>query len=68
MNTRILRYSDLETQLGMNRVTIWRRTKTDPTFPRPIRLGSARSSAVGFLAEEIETWIAQQAATARVTR
>jgi prophage regulatory protein len=68
MNTRILRYSDLETQLGMNRVTIWRRTKTDLTFPQPIRLGNARNAAVGFLAEEIETWIAQQASNARVTR
>lgn len=68
MNTRILRYSDLEAQLRMNRVTIWRRTKTDPTFPRPIRLGNSRNSALGFLADEVEEWIAQQAATARVTR
>jgi len=62
MTKRILRYSDLETQLGMNRVTIWRRTKTDPTFPRPIRLGNSRNSALGFLTEEIEAWITQQAA------
>lgn len=68
MNTRILRYSELEAQLGMNRVTIWRRTKTDPTFPRPIRLGNSRNSALGFLADEVEEWIAQQATTARVTR
>ena len=68
MKNRILRYSDLETQLGMNRVTIWRRTRTDPTFPRPIRLGNSRNAAIGFLAEEIEAWIAQQAATARVER
>lgn len=69
MNKRILRYSDLEDQLGMNRVTIWRRTRTDPTFPRPIRLGNnSRSAAIGFLADEVEAWIAQQAATARVSR
>jgi len=70
MTARILRYSDLETQLGMNRVTIWRRTRTDPTFPRPIRLGNAgsRNAAIGFLAEEVEAWIALQAATARVER
>ena len=68
MTARILRYSDLETQLGMNRVTIWRRTRTDPTFPRPIRLGNSRNAAIGFLAEEVEAWIAQQAATARVER
>ena len=70
MKNRILRYSDLETQLGMNRVTIWRRTRTDPTFPRPIRLGNSgsRNAAIGFLAEEVEAWIALQAATARVGR
>ena len=61
MKSQILRYSDLEGQLGMNRITIWRRTKADPTFPRPIRLGGGRAAAVGFLAEEIEIWIAQQA-------
>lgn len=63
MTLRILRYGDLENQLGMNRITIWRRTKTDPTFPRPIRLGNARTAAVGFIAEEIEAWIARQANT-----
>ena len=64
MKNRILRYSDLETQLGMNCVTIWRRTRTDPTFPRPIRLGNSgsRNAAIGFLAEEVEAWIALQAA------
>lgn len=66
MTARILRYADLERQLGMNRITIWRRTKSDPTFPRPIRLGGSRTAAVGFLADEIEAWIAQQA-TARLT-
>ncbi|WP_310031714.1 AlpA family phage regulatory protein [Achromobacter deleyi] len=68
MNARILRYSDVEILLGVNRVTIWRRVKTDPTFPRPIRLGSARNCALGFLQSEIDAWIEQQAATARVPR
>ncbi|MCW2312059.1 helix-turn-helix transcriptional regulator [Rhodoferax antarcticus] len=66
MAAQILRYADLEHQLGMNRITIWRRTKNDPTFPRPIRLGGGRTAAVGFLAAEVEAWIEQQA-IARVT-
>jgi prophage regulatory protein len=60
MKARILRYSDLEMQLGINRVTIWRRTKTDPTFPQPIRLGNSKNAALGFLTEEVEAWIARQ--------
>jgi prophage regulatory protein len=68
MKNRILRYSDLETQLGMNRVTIWRRTRTDPTFPRPIRLGNSLATRPSVFAEEVEAWIALQAATARVER
>jgi prophage regulatory protein len=62
MKARILRYSDLEIQLGINRITIWRRTKSDPTFPRPIRLGSGKSKngATGFLAEEVDAWIEKQ--------
>jgi len=60
MKAHILRYSDLEMQLGINRVTIWRRTKTDPTFPQPIRLGNSKNAALGFLTEEVEAWIARQ--------
>lgn len=61
MKARILRYSDLELQLGIKRITIWRRTKSDPTFPKPVRLGKSKNAALGFLAEEIEAWIEQQA-------
>ncbi|TFW30757.1 helix-turn-helix transcriptional regulator [Massilia horti] len=63
MTARILRYSDLEVQLGLDRITIWRRMKCAPTFPRPIPLANGkRTTAVGFLADEVEAWIAQQAA------
>jgi len=62
MKFRIRRYADLESELRMNRTTIWRRTKSDPTFPKPIRLGNSSNSAMGFLADEIEAWVTQQAA------
>lgn len=61
MPVRILRYADLEDQLGINRITIWRKTKTDPTFPKPIRLGGRTGrGAVGFLSDEVEAWLALQ--------
>lgn len=60
MKLRILRYSDLEVRLGLSRVTIWRRVRADPTFPRPIRLGAAKNSAIGFLEDEMEAWVEQQ--------
>jgi len=59
---QILRYSDLEEMLGLNRVTVWRRVKNDPTFPKPIRLGGKKTSAVGFLKSEIELWLSEQMA------
>ena len=59
---RILRYSDLEARLGINRITIWRRAKSDPCFPKPIRLGGSKTAAVGFLESEVDEWVAQQAA------
>lgn len=62
MKIQIVRYRDLEDRLGVDRVTIWRWTKTNPTFPKPIRLGNSKNSALGFLAEEVEAWVAQQAA------
>lgn len=62
MQQQILRYSQLEKILGIDRVTIWRRIKSDPDFPRPIRLGSGKATAIGFLKNEIEEWVALQAA------
>lgn len=61
MQQQILRYAELETILGIDRVTIWRRIKSDPDFPRPIRLGSGKATAIGFLQNEIEEWVALQA-------
>ena len=61
MAKQILRYADLEIVLGLNRVTIWRRINSDPNFPRPIRLGGVNSTAVGFIASEVDQWIQRQA-------
>lgn len=65
MDARIIRYTDAEVVLGMHRATIRRRVKSDPTFPKPIRLGNFPGAAVGFLSTEIDAWIAHQASRER---
>lgn len=37
-----------------SRSTIWRYLRTDPSFPRPIILGS---NSIGFFEDEIDRWL-----------
>ncbi|MGK5054848.1 AlpA family phage regulatory protein [Janthinobacterium lividum] len=55
---QILRIPAVCQMLGLSRVTVWRRVKLDPSFPRPVRLGTSDKSAVGFLQHELNAWIA----------
>jgi prophage regulatory protein len=59
----VLRRRAVQTITGLSRSTIYARMGAG-TFPSPIRLG-ARS--VGWLAEEIEAWIAERIAESRPT-
>ncbi|WP_226553582.1 helix-turn-helix transcriptional regulator [Celeribacter naphthalenivorans] len=43
---------------GVHRVTIWRWSKTDPTFPKPIMLSPGCSR---FRLSDIENWEASKA-------
>ena len=54
----ILRRRQVEARVGLRRSTIYQGV-ADGTFPRPIRLG-ARS--VGWLAHEVERWLADRVA------
>jgi prophage regulatory protein len=47
--------------LQCSRSTLNRRLESDPTFPRPVRLG-ANARAVGFLIDEVEAWLAARVA------
>lgn len=68
--TKILRRNDVEERTGLSCSTIYAKLTPnpkrpgdyDPTFPKPIALGSspARNSAVGWVEAEIEEWIAAQ--------
>jgi prophage regulatory protein len=67
----ILRLPQLERRIGLRRSSIYARLSPsnpqyyDPTFPRPVSLGSPmchRRSAVGWLEHEVEAWLAQRSA------
>lgn len=49
-----LRVPDVAAFLGCGVATVWRRTKDDPTFPRPIKL-SERVTV--WKLSEIEAWV-----------
>lgn len=53
---QVLKMKDVIKKTGRSRASIYRAIK-DGTFVTPISLGS---SAIGFLAEEIEQWIASR--------
>lgn len=60
---KILRRRDLEANLRLSRSTIYEKItpsspRYDPSFPKPIRLGSG--TAVGWLAHEVEDWLNRQ--------
>lgn len=62
---RIIRRKQLEARLGLSRSTIYgkltpnpnRPNEYDPTFPKPIQIGSR---AVGWLESEINDWLTAQ--------
>lgn len=62
---RIIRRKQLESRLGLSRSTIYgkltpnpnRPNEYDPTFPKPIQIGSR---AVGWLESEINDWLTAQ--------
>ncbi|CAJ2794130.1 helix-turn-helix transcriptional regulator [Burkholderia gladioli] len=59
----VLRIKELTQQTGLARSTIYEKLKAsskhyDPTFPKPIRLGTA---SVGWLSSEVDQWIASRA-------
>jgi prophage regulatory protein len=56
---RVIRRKQLESRLGVSRSTIYDWIRSDPSFPKPIRIGPR---AVGWLEHEIELWIAARMA------
>lgn len=56
---RVVRMQELLTLTGLGRATVYQRLKSDPTFPKPIKLSdsTARSAPIGFVLSEVQSWI-----------
>jgi len=61
MAYQILRLQQTKTQTGLSRSSIYQRI-AEGTFPKQINLGGR---AVGWLEEDIQTWIKQRIAESR---
>lgn len=55
----LIRMPDLLALTGLQRATVYKRLKDDPTFPRPVPLSSskARGAPVGFVLAEVQEWV-----------
>ncbi|MGA4531677.1 helix-turn-helix transcriptional regulator [Ectopseudomonas chengduensis] len=56
--TALIRIQDVSALTGLNRVTIYKRIASDPTFPRQVPLSDskARGAPVGFVLAEVQAW------------
>jgi prophage regulatory protein len=63
MPKQILRLSQVCELTGLARSTVYLRLETDPSFPRPIRLGDAPNSAIGFYSDELSRWLRKRPRT-----
>ena len=61
MADSILRLPAVKTRTGLSRSTIYLRL-SQGTFPRPVSLGGR---AVGWVEEEIQSWLAERSAASR---
>lgn len=59
---RILRFKQVAALVGLGKSSIYRKVQ-EGTFPKPIKLGSARAS--GWISTEIYDWIDEQVRRSR---
>lgn len=55
----LIRMPELLALTGLQRATVYKRLKDDPTFPRPVPLSNstARGAPVAFVLAEVTSWI-----------
>ena len=51
---------DLAKLLGVHSTAITRAVNTEPTFPRPFRVSTAKNSRMRFRRSDIAEWLANQ--------
>ncbi|RIX44604.1 MAG: AlpA family phage regulatory protein [Rhodocyclales bacterium GT-UBC] len=65
----ILRRRQVETKLSLSRTAIYDRFNPkspsyDPTFPKPIELGTGKNPPVGWIEADLDAWIMSKAVIA----
>ncbi|KFJ91146.1 regulatory protein [Pseudomonas sp. 1-7] len=57
--TTLIRMPDVLALTGLQRATVYKRLKDDPTFPRPVPLtaSTARGAPVAFVLAEVQAWV-----------
>ncbi len=55
----LVRQQRLQQELDLSRSGLYKLQKNDPSFPRPVKLGSSVQSPVFFVRAEIEMWLSQ---------
>lgn len=55
----LIRMPDLLALTGLQRATVYKRLKDDPTFPRPVPLSNstARGAPVAWVLSEVQEWV-----------
>ena len=55
----LIRMPDLLALTGLQRATVYKRLKDDPTFPRPVPLSNstARGAPVAWVLAEVQAWV-----------
>ncbi len=61
MELEILRLRQVMALTGLSKTTLWRRVR-DEDFPAALRLGGAKSRAVGWRRGEVEEWLRERKA------
>ena len=59
MAETLLKDTEIAEAIGINRATVWRYVKSDPTFPRPLKLAP---KCTRFRASDFEAWLSSKAA------
>ena len=63
-DTTLIRISEVMAKTGLARSTVYKKIKSDPTFPKPVKMSrdNSRTAPVHFVLGEVQAWVRQQIA------
>lgn len=53
----LVRQQRLQQELDLSRSGLYKLLKNDPTFPRPVKLGTSIQAPVFYVRAEVEAWL-----------